>query len=77
VAEVLNNAQGICQLCHQKAPFIKASNGTPYLEVHHWISLSEGGEDSIENAVALCPNCHKRAHFGKDKDKIKKTKALQ
>lgn len=76
VAQVLHNAHGICQLCHQKAPFIKASDGNPYLEVHHWISLSDGGEDSIENAAALCPNCHKRAHFGKDKDNIWKFREL-
>ena len=24
--------------------------------------LSEGGEDSIENTVALCPNCHRKMH---------------
>ncbi|OOL15317.1 hypothetical protein BXQ27_32765, partial [Klebsiella aerogenes] len=26
--------------------------------------LSNGGEDSVENAIALCPNCHRQAHFG-------------
>jgi 5-methylcytosine-specific restriction protein A len=26
--------------------------------------LSTGGEDTLENAIALCPNCHRRAHFG-------------
>jgi 5-methylcytosine-specific restriction endonuclease McrA len=25
-------------------------------------SATEGGEDSIENAVALCPNCHRKMH---------------
>ena len=36
---VLNRAHGLCDLCRQKAPFIK-KDGTPYLEVHHvkWLS---------------------------------------
>ena len=63
VAETLFRAKGICGLCNQPAPFQKA-DGSPYLEVHHWNPLSDGGDDTIENAVALCPNCHKEAHFG-------------
>ncbi|HDY7447493.1 TPA: HNH endonuclease [Vibrio vulnificus] len=47
-----------------KAPFIKRSNGEPYLEVHHIIPLSQGGLDSLENVISLCPNCHRKIHFG-------------
>lgn len=65
VAEVLARANGKCELCHEDAPFIRASDGTPYLEVHHKIELSKGGEDTCENALALCPNCHRKQHFGK------------
>lgn len=54
-------ANGICQLCEEEAPF-KDQHGKPYLESHHIDWLSEGGEDSIENTVALCPNCHKKMH---------------
>lgn len=36
--------------------------GEPYLETHHIVWLARGGEDSIENTVALCPNCHKKMH---------------
>jgi len=25
--------------------------------------LSKGGEDTVENTVALCPNCHKKMHI--------------
>ena len=57
----LRRANGICELCSQKAPFNKP-NGEPYLEVHHIIHLADGGEDTIENAVALCPNCHRMMH---------------
>lgn len=70
VAEALFRANGKCGLCHQNAPFKKA-DGLPYLEVHHWTPLADGGTDTIENAVALCPNCHKEAHFGNNKEFIK------
>lgn len=71
IAEVLLRANGKCELCKQDAPFLKASDGTYYLEVHHWIPLAENGEDTVENAAALCPNCHKNAHFGQQKEYIK------
>jgi len=47
VAEVLFKSGGKCGKCGNKAPFNRASDGTPYLEVHHTIPLSEGGEDSV------------------------------
>ncbi len=64
VAEALCRANGICEVCKKQAPFIRASDGDPYLEVHHLIPLAEGGLDSLENVVALCPNCHRQKHFG-------------
>ena len=63
VAEVLSRANGKCQSCKSDAPFLKV-DGTPFLEVHHIEWLSNGGEDSVENAIALCPNCHRQAHYG-------------
>lgn len=63
VAEVLALADGKCQSCLNDAPF-KREDGRPYLEVHHVEWLANGGEDSVENAIALCPNCHREAHFG-------------
>jgi 5-methylcytosine-specific restriction enzyme A len=65
VASTLVRANGCCELCKQKAPFIRAKDNTPYLEVHHKIRLADGGKDNLENALALCPNCHRKAHFGK------------
>lgn len=63
VAEfALQGARGHCQLCEQPAPFCKRS-GEPYLEVHHIEWLSQGGDDTIENTVALCPNCHRKMHI--------------
>ncbi len=64
IAEVLARASGRCELCAGPAPFVRASDGSPYLEVHHRIRLADGGDDTVENALAVCPNCHRRAHFG-------------
>lgn len=64
VAQVLHRADGICEACLQPAPFVKKSDGLPYLEVHHKIRLADGGDDSVDNAIALCPNCHRKSHYG-------------
>ncbi len=64
VIEVLNRANGFCEHCNKVAPFLRAKDGSPYLEVHHTLPLSDGGKDIVENAVALCPNCHRKAHYG-------------
>jgi len=64
IAEVLEIAAGICGGCKTSAPFYRKSDGRPYLEVHHRILLSNGGEDTVSNAIALCPNCHRQRHYG-------------
>ena len=64
IVVVLRRANGICEQCGRAAPFTRRSDGTPFLEVHHTTPLSQGGEDTIGNAVALCPNCHREAHHG-------------
>jgi len=64
VAARLHHAGGFCEDCGQAAPFLRKSNGLPFLEVHHQVTLADGGDDTFENAVALCPNCHRRRHFG-------------
>jgi len=66
-------ANGVCQLCGQKAPFSNRE-GNPYLECHHIEWISEGGSDTIKNTVALCPNCHRKMHvlnLNQDKAKLK------
>jgi 5-methylcytosine-specific restriction enzyme A len=65
VSKVLFESKGFCWHCKAAAPFNRDIDGSPFLEVHHLIPLAEGGEDTVENAVALCPNCHRQAHFGK------------
>jgi 5-methylcytosine-specific restriction protein A len=64
VAERLERAKGVCEGCNSEAPFRRASDGSPYLEVHHIVPLAKGGEDTIQNTIALCPNCHRERHFG-------------
>ena len=71
VAYAENRANGICELCDQPAPFTR-ENGSPYLEVHHIIPLSEQGEDEPHNVAALSPNCHREAHYGHRKKEIRK-----
>ena len=60
---VKHRSKGICELCKNPAPFL-TKNGTPYLETHHVVSLSNDGVDTIYNTIALCPNCHREIHYG-------------
>ena len=62
VAEALYRAEGHCDLCGVEAPFARLSDGSPSLEVHHCVSLSAGGEDTVQNALAVGPTCHRRLH---------------
>lgn len=64
IAAVLRRAAGICERCKKPAPFQRRTDGTPFLEVHHKIPLSQHGTDTVDNAQALCPNCHRESHFG-------------
>ena len=66
IVEVLERANGNCEGCKKPAPFIRAKDNSPYLEVHHIIQLSDDGPDTVANAKALCPNCHRNRHFGVD-----------
>jgi hypothetical protein len=66
VAWILQNCVGKCECCGEPAPF-ERPNGQPYLEVHHVVPLSEGGPDTVGNAVALCPTCHRAVHHATDR----------
>ena len=72
IVEVLERANGICELCKKGAPFIKQKDEIPFLEVHHIEPLSEGGKDIVKNTVGLCPNCHREAHYGINNEEIRK-----
>ncbi len=64
IEAVLERAAGRCEACRTEAPFRRARDGSPYLEVHHKVRLAEYGDDTEENAIAVCPNCHRKAHYG-------------
>lgn len=63
-ATVRVRANGVCENCRNPAPFIKKSNGVPFLEVHHVVRLADNGDDTVDNAIAVCPNCHRQLHYG-------------
>jgi len=73
IAEVLLRAKGQCEQCGASAPFTRASDGSPYLEVHHRVWLSAGGEDTVENAMAVCPDCHREKHYGVSNQAVEAT----
>ena len=64
VAAVLHESRSKCERCKSDAPFLRASDGSPYLEVHHKTRLIDDGDDTVDNCEALCPNCHRKAHHG-------------
>lgn len=68
-AMVKRLADGKCQWCGEKAPFLDKNN-EPYLEEHHVKQLADGGKDVIENVVAICPNCHRKAHILHEQENI-------
>lgn len=69
-AWVKAQAKGKCELCGKRS--FKTVTEQWYLEIHHVKPLAEGGSDVPGNTVALCPNCHRRAHYGEDKEPIRK-----
>jgi 5-methylcytosine-specific restriction enzyme A len=71
---VKQRANGCCDLCGNPAPFTD-KKGRPYLENHHVVWLSRGGEDTIYNTAAVDPSCHRRLHvldLKEDIDVLKK-----
>lgn len=68
-------ANGFCELCEERAPFLNKKN-EPYLETHHIEWLANGGEDTIENTVALCPNCHRKMHVVDAEEDVKRLKQI-
>lgn len=38
-----------------------------YVELHHRISVRDGGTFAEDNLILLCERCHKTAHFGTGK----------
>jgi 5-methylcytosine-specific restriction protein A len=66
----LARASGSCEWCHQ--PGFRTIDGGVFLETHHIVPLSEGGADVLTNVVAVCPTHHREAHFGADRDAMRR-----
>jgi 5-methylcytosine-specific restriction enzyme A len=60
-AYVLSRANGYCEACGGRAPFIRR-DGTPYLEPHHTRRVADGGPDHPAWVAAICPTCHRQSH---------------
>jgi 5-methylcytosine-specific restriction protein A len=68
---IIANSAGICEACQTSAPFVRATDGQPFLEVHHMKRLCDGGPDTVDNAIAVCPNCHRHLHYGQNYNDLK------
>lgn len=62
--KVRNRAFFRCCICHKA-----------FVEVHHIIPKSEGGEDTFENAAPLCASCHDL--FGANPNKRKRIRQMR
>lgn len=65
---VVQRARGKCEYCN--APTFRKIDGDHYIETHHILALSSGGEDTMSNVIALCPNHHREAHYGINRKKL-------
>lgn len=65
VAAAISRAADRCEMPACASQLFNREDGRPYLEVHHIVPLSEGGDDTLVNAAALCPSCHRELHYGK------------
>ncbi|MCL2072081.1 MAG: HNH endonuclease [Oscillospiraceae bacterium] len=54
IRAVYLSKQPLCADCE------KAGKLKPATEVHHIISIADGGSDSHENLMGLCKSCHSR-----------------
>lgn len=54
-AIIQNRANYCCEICKLHCAHI--------MVMHHIIPVSEGGDGSPSNLIALCPNCHANIHY--------------
>jgi len=56
---------GRCAACHMALDFEAPPEAAQSMHTHHLVKKSQGGQDVIENLIALCRDDHKRAHDGR------------
>ena len=64
INKIHERAQNKCEYCECQT--FEKKNGEMYVEIHHIVHYSDGGENSAQNCVLLCPNCHRKIHFAKE-----------
>jgi hypothetical protein len=62
-AYVIRRCGGRCEVPGCGWTGFMKDDGTIFISVHHVVYLSEGGDDTIANAIGICPNCHAKAHW--------------
>jgi hypothetical protein len=67
---VLVRSEGCCEYCGTKG--FLTFNRKYFVETHHIIALSDDGQDTVENVIALCPDHHKEAHYGMRRKSLEK-----
>ena len=72
VAAALLRASGKCEMPGCGRELFETDGGSPYLEVHHVVPLSESGDDALNNVAALCPHCHREQHSGRRRKEIRR-----
>lgn len=72
VAIIKKYAGNECELQGCLHPGFQMESGDFYCEVHHIVPLADGGEDSISNMVCVCPSHHLEAHYGANRDTLKR-----
>jgi len=55
---IMSRDKDTCQCCKRGGP-----DYVDILDGHHIVEVYLGGEDSVENGIALCLNCHKQVHL--------------
>lgn len=68
-AEIINRYKGRCAICGWRASEeLITSNGRTQKaygnEIHHIVSVKDGGKATEDNLLLLCPNHHKQADLG-------------
>lgn len=60
--EVYSNQTGLCGMCERKLP--------PYFQVDHVVALQFGGNNEIDNLMALCCDCHAKKSFTENECRV-------
>lgn len=66
---VLQEKNYCCEINKEHPTFLRQSNNTPYMEIHHLIPMCyqdqfEYSLDVPANMICLCSNCHREIHYG-------------